>query len=544
MNRRWLTVVVLMSILMVPAMAFAGGHCLDGAAGGGGGSDTGGFASTLQTQGAFMAVLVAFGAGFLASLTPCVYPMVPITVSIFGATGENTSRARGAALSAVFVLGIAALFTPMGILSALSGKLMGSALSNQWVVLGLAALFLALAASMFGAFELALPSSLTNRLSTVGGVGYKGAFVMGLVMGLVAAPCTGPFLTGMVTVIATTKNVMLGSAALFAFAMGLGVIFFVAGAFGANLPKGGAWMMGIKWVSGVGLAYMAFSYLRDKFEPVRKLVDHPSNTFGAVAATVLFVGLVLGVVHMVAERRKSPIAHLSKPMKLASIVPAVAGAAMLFTWVSLNHNVDPNAPEITWLTSEKVAIEKAAAEGKPMLIDFGATWCKACKELEHETFPDSNVRNEAKRFVALRVDATDDEDKEVIRLKDKYKVVGLPTVIFLDKNGKEATRFNEFVKPDKFYAAMKCNVPTGKGDVVGMNPDRARRMRESPREPSRGLFALTRLLHGPVRREEAHRERAEGCPSRRACGGIPSRSWTFAQRSRAASRSWPRSCSA
>lgn len=463
MNRRLTQTLVLMTLLLVPAVAWAG-NCTET-----GGSDSGKFADILATHGAVVAVLMSFVFGVVASLTPCVYPMVPITVSIFGATGEETSRLRGAALSGTFVLGIAALFTPMGILSAISGKLMGSALSNQWVVLGLALLFIALAASMFGAFELALPSSLTNRLSTVGGVGYKGAFVMGLVMGLVAAPCTGPFLTGMVTVIATTKNVALGSAALFSFALGLGVIFFIAGAFGANLPKGGAWMMGIKWISGVGLAYMAFSYLRDKFEPVRRLVDHPSYGFGVVAGLVLLLGVALGVVHMLAERRKSPIAHLSKPMKLASIVPAVAGAAMLFTWVNLNHNVDPNAPEITWLTDEATARSKASAEGKPMLIDFGASWCTACKELEHQTFPDPSVRSEAQRFVALRVDATDDEDQAVNKLKDKYKVVGLPTVIMLDKNGKEVVRFNEFVKADKFYAAMKCNFSSqGTNEVVGM----------------------------------------------------------------------------
>ncbi len=456
MNRRLTQSLVVMMLLLVPAIAWAGGDA---------GSDTGRFQQILQTHGAFVAVLMSFGFGVVASLTPCVYPMVPITVSIFGAT-EAKSRLRGAALSGSFVLGIAALFTPMGVISALSGKLMGSALSNQWVNLGLAALFLALAASMFGAFELALPSSLTNKLSTVGGVGYKGAFVMGLVMGLIAAPCTGPFLTGMVTVIATTKNVALGSAALFSFSLGLGVIFFIAGAFAVNLPKGGAWMMGIKWVSGVGLAYMAFSYLRDRFDPVRKLVDHPSYTFGVVAGCILLVGTILGIVHMVAERRKSPIAHLSKPMKLASIIPAVAGAAMLFSWVNLNHNVDPNAPEIVWMTNEQQALAKASSEGKPVLIDFGAEWCTACKELEHHTFPDPNVRSEAQKFVALRVDATDDEDKEVVRLKDKYKVVGLPTVIMLTKSGKEVVRFNEFVKPDAFYGAMKG--VTTKGEAVGL----------------------------------------------------------------------------
>ncbi len=463
MNRRLTQTIVAMLILLVPALAWAS-DCVDGA---GGGSDSGRFQQILETHGAIVAVLMSFGFGIVASLTPCVYPMVPITVSIFGAT-ETKSRLRGAALSGTFVLGIAALFTPMGVVSALSGKLMGSALSNQWVSIGLAVLFLALAASMFGAFELALPASLTNKLSTVGGVGFKGAFVMGLVMGLIAAPCTGPFLTGMVTVIATTKNVALGSAALFSFALGLGVIFFVAGAFAVNLPKGGAWMMGIKWVSGVGLAYMAFSYLRDKFEVVRNLVAHPSYTFGAVAGGVLLVGVVLGVIHMMAERRKSPIAHLSKPMKLASIIPAVAGAAMLFTWLGLNHSVDTDAPEITWLTNEEEALAKANAEGKPVLIDFGAEWCAACKKLEHQTFPDPNVRSEAQRFVALRVDATDDEDVNINKLKDKYKVVGLPTVIMLDKTGKEVVRFNDFVQADKFYAAMKCNVGSGGSEVVGM----------------------------------------------------------------------------
>ena len=454
MNRR-LTQILLISVLMlVPTLAWADG-----------GSETGKFAEILQKHGAFVAVLASFGFGFVASLTPCVYPMVPITVSIFGAT-EAKSRLRGAALSGMFVLGIAALFTPMGILSALSGKLMGSALSNTYVVIALALMFTALAASMFGAFELALPSGLTNKLSTVGGVGFKGAFVMGLVMGLIAAPCTGPFLTGMVTVIATSKTVMLGTASLVPLAMGLGGPFFIAGPFAVNLPKGGAWMMGIKWISGVGLAYMAFSYLRDRFEFAHKLVAHPSTTFGVVAGLILLTGTVLGVVHMVAERRKSPIAHLSKPMKLASIIPACAGAVMFVSWINLPKEVASSAPEITWMASEADGRAKATAENKPVLIDFGATWCTACKELEHNTFPNPGVRTEAQRFIAIRVDATDDDAPDTKRLQEKYKVVGLPTVIMLDAAGNEITRFNEFVPPEKFLAAMK-KVPAS-STAVGM----------------------------------------------------------------------------
>jgi thioredoxin:protein disulfide reductase len=456
-NRRRLTqALVVLSVLMLPALAWAGE-----------GSETGKFQEILEKHGAIVAVLASFGFGFVASLTPCVYPMVPITVSIFGAT-EAKSRLRGAALSATFVLGIAALFTPMGVASALSGKLMGSALSNAYVTIALAALFLALASSMFGAFELALPSGLTNRLSTVGGVGFKGAFIMGLVMGLIAAPCTGPFLTGMVTVIAQSKNVALGSAALFSFAMGLGVLFFVAGAFAVNLPKGGAWMMGIKWASGVGLTYMAFKYLRDGFAGVGTAVSGSTTTYVAAGIVLSVIGLVLGGIHVAAEKRKSPIAHLSKPMKLASIIPAVAGLCMVMSYTPRGADA-ASGPEITWLTSEEAGRAKAQAEGKPVLIDFGATWCAACKELEHETFPASSVRKEAQRFVAIRVDASDDENAETARLTKKYDVKGLPTVIMLDKDGKEVTRFTEFVKPDPFSAAMK-KVAGTEPTRVGMNP--------------------------------------------------------------------------
>jgi thioredoxin:protein disulfide reductase len=453
-NRRLASILLAIALFMLPTLAWADG---DGASA----------FTDFANRGMFIAVGASFVFGLVASLTPCVFPMVPITVAIFGAT-EAQSRARGAALSATFVLGIATFFTPVGVASAMSGKLMGSALANQWVVLGLAVLFIALASSMFGAFEMALPSGLTNRLSTVGGVGFRGAFVLGLVMGLVAAPCTGPFLTGMIAWIATTRNVALGTACMFSFSLGLGILFFIAGTFAVNLPKGGAWMMGIKWVSGVALAYLAFSYLRDRFEPIRSLVHHPSTAFGIVAGVVALVGLALGLVHVAAERRKSPIAHLSKPMKLASIIPAVAGAAMLISWINLPREAAAggNAPAIVWQTDEEKGRAQALAEHRPVLIDFGAEWCTACKELEHETFPDPGVRTEAQRFVTIRVDATDDDDPKIKALSEKYKVVGLPTVIMLDKDGKEIVRLNEFVKPPKFLEAMKKVPP---GDAVGMN---------------------------------------------------------------------------
>ena len=444
-----LLVAVILTLLLVPSVALADS----------GGSDTGAFAR-FAGQGSFIALGASLFFGFVSSLTPCVFPMVPITVAIFGAT-ESSSRARGAALSATFVLGIATLFTPLGLFAALSGTLLGSALANPWVVTAIAILFLALASSMFGAFEMTLPASINNKLSTVGGVGFKGAFVLGLVMGLIAAPCTGPFLTGMVTWIATTKNLALGSIAMFLFAVGLGIPFFIAGAFAVNLPKGGAWMLGIKWASGVALAYMALAYLRDSFPTIQKAIV-PGTVYGVIAGVVLLVGLGLGIVHVAAERRKSPIAHLSKPMKLASILPAVGGAFMFISWAQMagasNATVADNAtaPTITWkdAASEETARTEAVTAKKPVLVDFGATWCKGCMELEHNTWPDPKVRTQLSRFVPIKVDATDDDDENTKKLTKKYDVKGLPTVILFDSEGKEQARFNEYVPADKMVTAL------------------------------------------------------------------------------------------
>jgi thiol:disulfide interchange protein DsbD len=420
----------------------------------GGGSDTNAFGRALA-QGALVALGASYVAGLATSLTPCVYPMIAITVSVFGAK-EAKSRLQGMLLSLSFVLGIVCLFTPMGVATAYTGKGFGSALGNPWIVALIAVVFLSLAASLFGAFEIALPQNLNNRLSSVGGSGYRGAFLLGLVCGLVAAPCVGPLLFGLLGWIATTRNVALGSAAMASYSLGLGTLFFVVGTFAVNLPKAGAWMMGIKWVGGVCLAYMALGYIRDAMpkETLHKLVS-PGGAYVAAGAAILAVGIALAGVHIAAERRRSPIAHLSKPAKLTSIVPAIAGLFMVVTWYQQPRTTGGGDSGFAWESNEPVAVARAASEHRPMLVDFGASWCAACKELEEKTFPDPRVRAQGSRFVALHVDATDDDDPSVAKVRQKYHASeGLPVVLLFDSKGTEAMRFTEFVSPDRFAQAM------------------------------------------------------------------------------------------
>ncbi|HET9931634.1 MAG TPA: cytochrome c biogenesis protein CcdA, partial [Polyangiaceae bacterium] len=222
-------------------------------------------------KGPIYAGLAALLGGFLVSLTPCVYPMIAVTVSVFGAR-KAKSRWEGVGLSAAFVLGIVAMFVPLGVIAGLSGSMFGSVLQSRWVLVGISLLFLAMASSLFGAFEFALPAGLTNRLAQMGGIGYRGAFALGLACGLIASPCTGPVLTGILAFITQTRSAALGALAMGAFALGLGAPFFVVGAFAVQLPKSGHWMVRIKSLLGIVLVVVAAYFLSTAFPGLGKWV--------------------------------------------------------------------------------------------------------------------------------------------------------------------------------------------------------------------------------------------------------------------------------
>jgi thiol:disulfide interchange protein DsbD len=395
-------------------------------------------------KGPLYAALAAFAGGFLASLTPCVYPMVAVTVSVFGAA-QAKNRFQGAALSLAFVLGIIAMFVPLGVIAGQSGVIFGSVLQNRWVVLGMAALFLALASAMFGAFEFALPAALTNRLAEMGGIGYKGAFLLGAACGLIATPCTGPVLTGILAFIAKTRSSTLGAGAMTAFGLGLGVPFFAVGTFAVQLPKSGAWMVHVKSILGIVLVVVALHYTSTVFpllaEPARATLPFLAGMLGLVV-----LGVLLGGVHR----------EFGEPGAAVKVGKAL-GIALLATGLfwSVEGTLKPKGG-VSWEHQLEAARGRAQRESRPMLVDFGASWCTACKELDKVTFSAPDVASEMAHFVNVKVDATNDDDPKVAATLASFKVRGLPTVVVIDSQGKEALRFNDFVPPERFLPAIKA----------------------------------------------------------------------------------------
>ena len=411
--------------------------------------------------GPIAAASVALVFGLLTCVTPCVFPMITITVSIFGAR-EASSRRQAMLLSTCFVLGIVALFTPMFVGAALSGKLFGAMLANKWVVLFLATVFIALALAMFGAFEMALPESLQQRLSTVGGMGYGGAFLLGLVSSLIAAPCVGPVASSILLFIAKTRNVPLGAVFGAAYAIGLGLPFWLVGTFAVSLPKGGKWMLWVKSFFGIVMIVMALYFLKAPF-PALAALARPSTVFYLAMVGIAAMGLAVGAVHLDWHDAGAGV----KVRKLFGIATTVVGAFLFLAALEkpavsdgTAHAATTNTASagadkvLTWEHSEAVAVERARAERRPMIVDFTAEWCGACKKLSKETLADPRVMQKASNFVAVKIDATNDEDPQVESVKGKYQVMALPTLVIYDSSGAERKRFKDFVGPEEFLAAI------------------------------------------------------------------------------------------
>ena len=385
------------------------------------------------SRGTLHAFAFALTAGFLTSLTPCVYPMIPITISVFGARGAS-SRGRAFLLATTYVAGIAVMFGTLGTTFALLGKAFGTFLANPFVVVPLAIFFFVMAASMFGAFDLALPVSVQERLSRVGGRGFAGAFLMGLVGGLIAAPCTGPPLAGILAYVATTRDAGHGFLLLATYAAGIGVPFWAIAGFSMQLPKSGSWMNAVKSVFGIALVVAGLYYLRPIVPALAHFTAH-SNIFLAGTIVAVGAGLTLGAIHL------SFSSGMHKAVRKAvGIALAVAGIVGF-----INYLLTP-AIHIEWLRSEPAAVAAARAQGKPLLVDFMADWCLPCQEMDVKVFGHPEVAPTLTNFVLLRIDLSrESEDDSLVPVKSKYHVETLPAIRIATPDGRILAEINHLV---------------------------------------------------------------------------------------------------
>ncbi len=404
----------------------------------GGAAAKSGFAEAME-KGVLFAFAFVFLGGVLTSLTPCVYPMIPITLAVIGARAKGQTRLKSFSLSVTYVLGIAVTYSLLGVVAASTGAMFGSALSNVYVVTGIALLFVAMGLSMYGLFEIQAPAFIRDRAGAAGtGTGYRGVFLTGLVSGVVASPCIGPVLVTILAWIAQTGSKALGFGLLFTFALGMGVLLVVLGTFShllSKVPKGGHWMEAVKFTFGTAMVCMALYYV------------------APIYPTWLFHALLGGALVLIASAYGAFDANegLNGALRMrkgAMIVTFVIGLVFALSAVvdragfklpagegMLTTDSASQSAKLDWKPYTDEAVAEANGAGKPVLVDFYADWCAACKELEHLTFPDPRVKGLSERFTLLKIDATEDSP-ELQRLKKKYGVIGLPTLVFYDASGR------------------------------------------------------------------------------------------------------------
>ncbi|MEW6589857.1 MAG: protein-disulfide reductase DsbD [Pseudomonadota bacterium] len=414
-------------------------------------------------------VLTFFGLGLLLSLTPCVFPMIPILSGIIAGQKTEVTKTTGFLLSLAYVLGMALTYAIAGVAAALSGTLISNALQNP-VALGIGALiFVALALSMFGFYDLQLPSALQSKFSErankMKGGNFFGVFAMGALSAVILGPCVAPPLAAALAFIAQTGNTVLGGVALFVLALGMGVPLLLIGlSAGALLPRAGGWMNAVKYFFGVMMLAIAIYLI--------------SPVIPAWASMLLWALLLIGSAIYLHALDPLP-AHAtgwSRLWKGLGVVLLIGGLAILLGMLAGSRNLlQPldvfkggssggvaMAAEQKGLPFEKVKdvaeldarLAQAKADGRAVMLDFYADWCVSCKEMETFTFSDARVQARLADVVLLKADVTANNDADKALLK-RFNLFGPPGLIFWTASGEQSSyKVIGFEKADKFLASI------------------------------------------------------------------------------------------
>jgi len=389
-------------------------------------------AGTLASRGWGLTLLAIFVLGLALNLTPCVYPLIPITIAFFSSQSAG-KRSQRVGLSIFYVVGIAITYSALGVFSALSGKLFGAWLQLPGVLIFFALLMMVMAASMFGLFEIKVPHFLSDRAGARGG--FAGALTMGLLVGIVAAPCVGPFVISLIALVSQIGSPVIGFVVFFVLALGLGVPYILLGIFSSGLsaiPRSGMWMVQIKKAMGFILIAMAVYFLRP-------LIGEEFYRWGVA------LSLIIGAAYLLFVGRSGG----AQAIRFAS--------AALLLIVGLWF-IRPQGQEggVVWTPYSEGAIAAARTRGQPVMIDFYADWCLPCKELDSKTFTQPAVVGESQRFLRLKADLSRASDDRVKELTVRYAVLGVPTIVFLESGGTEvkAARLTGFEEPEPFLERM------------------------------------------------------------------------------------------
>jgi thiol:disulfide interchange protein DsbD len=379
-------------------------------------------------------LIVLFG-GLALNLTPCVYPLIGVTLAYFGNEGGGTRRVIGLAI--LYVVGIALTFSMVGVTAALSGGLFGAALQNPWVLGAVVAMLLMLAASSFGLFTLQPPQWMMRHVG-VARPGYAGSLIMGLGMGIVAAPCIGPIVLGLLLMVQRSGNPLFGFALFFTLAIGMGLPYIgLALAAGSirSLPRSGEWLAWIEQFFGFVLIGLAL-YFIDPLIPHR-LISRFLPYYGITA------GFYLAFVTR-AGRNWRPFVLFRWAFGIASL------AVLIYLLIPASG---PRA-ELTFQPFDSTLLRDATAARKPVVVDFSADWCVPCREMEHTTFTDPTVIHGAAGFVRFRANMTAENASNQSLMK-QFNVQGVPTVVFIDSNGQIRKRRVGYIGPAEFVKLLQ-----------------------------------------------------------------------------------------
>ncbi len=386
-----------------------------------------------STDNIFLSIIFIFLGGLALNLTPCVYPLIPITLGYFGGQSESKTS-RLFFLASIYVLGMAITYSTIGVITALSGSMFGALLQNPFVLIGIALALILLSLSMFGLYEFQLPSSLTAKIGGSRG-GLFGALFMGLTMGIVAAPCVGPFVIGLLTLVAAKGDVFYGFLMFFVLALGLGTPYLFLGVFSGkiqSLPRSGEWMIAVKKIFGFVLIGMAIYFLLP-------LVPDQVSKF------ILPSYIVLASVYLIVFDKSGSSLKTFQRIKTASLtITAIIGIWLL---------VPSEKESVRWQVVKPNEI--VIGNEMPTIIDFYADWCVPCKELDAITFVDPAVVAESRRFRTLKVDLTVTDSEETRFAMKNFGIVGVPTLIFYDSEGNEIRRINSFVNAKELLEILK-----------------------------------------------------------------------------------------